>query len=274
MTTVHPFTIQVGPLNLTGFGIMMMVAFLVAGWIIDRDLRQRGLRPDFAGDIIVAGVIGGVIGAKLWYVALHGPEALFSRGGLVWYGGLLGGTVAVGIQSLRRGVPLRWTADLVAPALLAGHALGRVGCFMVGDDYGRVTEGWWGVKFPQGLPPTTAAGLAEFGWRAPAGTDPATVFAVHPTQLYEVVLLLAAFMIVWALRKKAWGTGWLFGLYLVLAGLERFAVEFLRLKDDRFFGPLTLAQVTSVLLVAAGAWLILRLRGAGRVPAGAHLSAT
>jgi phosphatidylglycerol:prolipoprotein diacylglycerol transferase len=271
MTTVYPFSIQIGPLQVTGFGIMMMVGFLMGGWIIDRDLRARGFNRDYTGDIVFAAVIGGVVGAKLWYVALHGLDTLFSRSGLVWYGGLLGGAVAVAIQGARRRVPFRWTAQLVGPALPAAHALGRVGCFMVGDDYGRVTSGWWGVKFPQGLPPTTAAGLADLGWQAPAGTDPTTVFAVHPTQLYEVALLTIVFMVLWTVRNRHPGTGWVFGLYLVLAGAERFAIEFLRLKDDRFFGPLTLAQVTSAVLVAVGFWTMARLRQAGPVDPGPYL---
>lgn len=273
MTTAYPFTIHFGPLEVTGYGIMMMVGFLVGGWIIDRDLRSRGLNPAYSGDILIAAVIGGVVGAKLWYVALHGAHTLFDRGGLVWYGGFLGGCLAVGLQGLYRRVPIRWTAQVMAPALPAAYALGRVGCFMVGDDYGRVTSGWWGVKFPQGLPPTTAAGLADFGWQAPAGTDPTTVFAVHPTQLYEVVLMLAAFMVLWALRTKRLGTGWLFGLYLVFAGAERFAVEFLRLKDDRFLAGFTVAQLTSVMLVAFGVVLIARLRGMGDAEPGAYLRA-
>lgn len=271
MTTVYPFSIQVGPLDITGYGIMMMVGFLVGGWIIDRDLRSRGLQPEYAGDIVVAAVVGGVIGAKLWYVALHGAHTLFDRGGLVWYGGFVGGSLAVILQSLRRRVPIRWTAQLVAPALPAAYALGRLGCFMVGDDYGRVTGGWWGVQFPQGLPPTTAAGLAEFGWQAPPGADPTTVFAVHPTQLYEALLMLVTFMVLWALRTRKLGTGWLFGLYLVLAGAERFAIEFLRLKDDRFLGGFTLAQLTSVVLVVIGLVVIARLRGQGELEPGGYL---
>lgn len=271
MTTVYPFVIRLGTFEITGFGIMMMVGFLMGGWIIDRDLRRRGLNPDYASDIVFAAVIGGIVGAKLWYVALHGSHALFSRGGLVWYGGFLGGALAVVVYGAIRKVPFWWTAQLVAPALPAAYALGRVGCFMVGDDYGFPTTVPWAVAFPQGLPPTTADSLARFGWIMPEGMDPTTVLAVHPTQLYEVAIMTAAFMLIWTLAGKAWGTGWLFGLYLALAGAERFVVELFRAKDDRFLGDFTLAQVTSVTILVIGLVIIATRKGAAQAEPGGYL---
>ena len=273
MTTVYPFIIHVGPLEVTGYGIMMMVGFLMGGWMIDRDLRGRGLHSEYSADIVVAAVIGGIVGAKLWYVSLPGNfHALFDRGGLVWYGGFLGGSLAVVINGWLKRVPFRWTAQLVAPALPAAYALGRLGCFMVGDDYGMPTTGWWGVKFPQGLPPTTAQGLAQFGVSIPPGTEPSTVLAVHPTQLYEAVLMTAVFMVLWRLRTRPLGTGWLFGLYLVFAGAERGFIEFFRAKDDRFLGSFTLAQLTSVILILIGTALILKLKDMGQADPGPYLS--
>ncbi len=187
---VYPFNIQLGPLQVTGYGIMMMVGFLVGGWLIALELERRRLNRDYASDIVFAALIGGVIGAKLWYVVLtKDPGALFSRGGLVWYGGFLGGVVAVLANGWRLGVPARWTIQITAPALAAAYAIGRVGCFLVGDDYGGPTDLPWGVAFPQGLPPSTAGNLAAFGVSVPAGVDPSTVLAVHPTQLYETLLM-------------------------------------------------------------------------------------
>ena len=256
--TIYPFKFALGPLEITGYGIMLMVAFLTGGWLVTLELRRRGLAEDFAADMVAAAVIGGVIGAKLWYVALtRDPGALLSRGGLVWYGGFLGGTAAVILNGWRLRVPLRWTMQLVAPALAAAYALGRVGCFLVNDDYGRPSSVPWAVKFPQGLPPSTAGNMQHlFGIPVPAGTDPSTVLAVHPTQLYEAALMLGAFFVLWVWRKRDRPVGWLFGVYLVLAGVERFLVEFLRAKDDRFLGPFTIAQATSVCLVAVGAYLL------------------
>ena len=258
--TIYPFKIPLPffPHELTGYGLMMMVAFLTGGWLITLELRRRRLAEDYSADMIAAAVIGGVIGAKLWYVALTGdPNTLFERGGFVWYGGFLGGTVAVMLNGWRLRVPLRWTMQLVAPALAAAYALGRVGCFLVNDDYGRPTNLPWAVKFPQGLPPTTAGNLhGLFGVPVPSGIDPSTVLAVHPTELYETGLMLLAFFALWAWRRRAKPIGWLFGAYLVFAGVERFLIEIVRAKDDRLLGPFTLAQLTSVILVAVGAWIL------------------
>jgi phosphatidylglycerol---prolipoprotein diacylglyceryl transferase len=255
---IYPLVFHIGPLEITGYGIMMMVAFLMGGWLIALELRRRQLAEDYAADLVAAAVVGGIIGAKLWYVALtRDPGALFSRGGLVWYGGFIGGTAAVVLNGWRLRVPLRWTMQLVAPALAAAYALGRVGCFLVNDDYGRPSNLPWAVKFPHGLPPSTAGNMEHlFGVAVPPGIDPATVLAVHPTQLYETGIMLVVFAILWRLRLGLRPVGWLFGLYLVLAGAERFVIEILRAKDDRFLGAFTLAQLTSVILILIGSGLM------------------
>jgi phosphatidylglycerol:prolipoprotein diacylglycerol transferase len=271
--TIYPFILHVGPLEITGYGIMMMVGFLMGGWLITVELRRRGLYEEYAADITVAAVVGGIIGAKLWYWILNPGTSLFSRGGLVWYGGFLGGALAVVLNGWRLKVPFRWTTQLCAPALAAAYALGRIGCFIVNDDYGHPTDLPWGVRFPQGLPPTTAQNLQQqFGIAPPPGTDPATVLAVHPTQLYEAGLMLAAFAVLWRLRKGPRPVGWLFGLYLVFAGTERFLIEIVRAKDDRFFGPLTLAQLVSLVLLSIGLASCARL-GQGTEPSpGSYLA--
>ncbi len=271
--TAYPFIIHLGPLEITGYGLMMMVAFLMGGWLITLELRRRRLSEDYAADAVAAAVVGGIIGAKLWYVALNQDlGSLFSRGGLVWYGGFIGGTIAVILNGWRLGVPLRWTMQLVAPALAAAYALGRVGCFLVNDDYGRPTGVPWGVKFPRGLPPSTAGNMEKlFGIPVPAGTDPSAVLAVHPTQLYETAIMLGVFMVLWRLRKSDYPIGRLFGLYLVCAGVERFLIEILRAKDDRFLGPFTLAQLTSVVLILIGSTIFVRWRTGISPEPGAYL---
>jgi phosphatidylglycerol---prolipoprotein diacylglyceryl transferase len=273
MTTVYPLNLHLGPLNITGYGVMMMVGFLMGGWLMDRELRERGWNHDYAADITVAAVIGGILGAKLWYVAAtHDLGALFSRGGLVWYGGFIGGVLAVLLNSRRLSVPIRWTLDLSAPALPAAYGLGRIGCFLVGDDYGRPTTLPWGVKFPQGLPPTTAGDLTrEFGVTTPPGTSPDTLLAVHPTQLYEAVLMIGLFMVLWRLRKHRHATGWLFSVYLMLAGAERFLIEFVRAKEDRIGGGITVAQVVAIGIMLTGAALFLKWKTGDPLPAGDYL---
>ena len=263
--TIYPFILHlgrwpvIGTFDLTGYGLMMMVAFLMAGWAIQLRLQQQRLDQEFAADIVMAAVIGGLVGAKLWYVALTG-ESPFHRGGFVWYGGFLGGTAGILLTGWLKRVPLRFTAELCTAPLALGYALGRVGCFLVNDDYGIPTAVPWAVKFPQGLPPTTAAELTALHVHLPAGTPPDQLFAVHPTQVYETVAMLLVFWWLWRRREHAHGTGWLLGWYLVLGGLERFLVEMLRAKDDRLLGPFTLAQAMSVGLVLLGAFLLNRWR--------------
>jgi len=272
MTTVYPWVFHLGPLEVTGFGIMMMVAFVIGGWLIGLELKRKGWHEDYAADIVVAAVVGGVVGAKLWYVALTGdPGALLSRGGLVWYGGFIGGVLAVAFTTWRRRVPVRATAHLVAPALAAAYAVGRVGCFVVGDDYGRPTDLPIGVKFPQGLPPSTAGNIQGLFHLAVPNTAPSTVLAVHPTQLYEVTLMLIVFMILWRWRLSPKPTGWIFGAYLIFAGSERFLVEFLRAKDDRLLGGFTLAQLASLFVVVAGVIVVTKLLKAGELNPGTYL---
>lgn len=272
--TIYPFILRFGPLEITGYGIMMMVGFLTGGWLISLELRRRALNTDYANDMILAALIGGVIGAKLWYVANSGDvHALFTRGGLVWYGGFVGGAAAVTFNGWRLRVPFWTTADVGAPALAAAYALGRVGCFIVNDDYGRPSTLPWAVKFPQGLPPSTAANMEHlFGIPVPPGTDPNTVLAVHPTQLYEVIMMLALFAVLWRLRLRGKEPGWLFCVYLFWAAIERFLVEIVRAKDDRYFGWLTVAQLFSVLLLVVAVVGLRASRNRGPIEPGEYLS--
>lgn len=265
--TIYPLTLQLGPLTITGYGIMMMVAFLMAGWAIQLDLRRRGLSEEFAADVVFAAVVGGIVGAKVWYVLLTGNwDTLIRRGGFVWYGGFLGGVAGVLATGWWKRVPARWTMELTAAPLTLGYALGRVGCFLVNDDYGIPSTLPWAMKFPEGLPPTTVMNLKAMHVAFPADADPLQVVAVHPTQIYETALMLLAFAWLWRLRDHRHGVGWRFGVYLVLAGAERFLVEMVRAKDDRLLGPFSLAQATSVLLVIAGVWVLARLRADDALP--------
>jgi phosphatidylglycerol:prolipoprotein diacylglycerol transferase len=120
------------------------------------------------------------------------------------------------------------------------------------------------VTFPEGAPPTTAGILREmFGAAIPPGTPADAMIAVHPTQLYETVMGLAMFAVLWRLRGHRHAEGWLFGVYCVLAGTERFIVEFFRAKDDRFFGPFTSAQMIALAVAAIGLVVMQVRRGTG-----------
>lgn len=271
MINAYPLVFHIGSFEVTGFGLLMMLSFLVGAWVVDQEGKRLGFASDYAGDMVMGAVVGGIVGAKLWYVALYGAESLFDRSGLVWYGGFLGGTLGVILVGWWRQVPIRWTMQLMAPAMAASYAVGRVGCYVVGDDYGRPTDLPWAVAFPEGAPATTAAALRNFGVAIPEGIAPETILAVHPTQLYETGLMLIAFYFLWRWRRSERGTGWLFGAYLVFAGFERFVVEVLRAKDDRIFGVLTIAQVTSIALIFIGSMVIANLSGKGSTSPGIWL---
>ncbi len=258
---IYPLRFSLGPLEITGFGLMMMFAFLTAGWVMERDLKSRGMSDEYAWSIIVVGAIGGILGAKLWYFGLHQRwDALFSRAGLVWYGGFVGGLAALIINGIRSKVPTRFTAELTAPGMAVGYAVGRLGCFLVQDDYGVPSTVPWAMRFPQGEPPSTAQNLMGFGVDLPPGTSPFEVMAVHPTQLYETAIMLFAFWVIWRLRTHTHAVGWRFGIYLLFAGVERFFVEFLRAKDDRLLGSFTVAQLASVGVVIAGLIVVWKLK--------------
>lgn len=254
----HPFQFNIGPLQFTGFGIAVVLGFVVAQMIAQEEMQRRGYDPTPIADMIFGAVIGGLLGAKLYFVIVLGNwDALFARGGFVFWGGLIGGAVGVFLIAYRKKVPIWRTLEVGAPALAAAYAVGRTGCWDVGDDYGRPWNGPWAVQFPEGAPPSTAGIMSrEFGVKFPPGTDPNAVVAVHPTQLYEVAMALIMFAVLWRLRRHRHAEGWLFGVYCVLAGIERFIVEFFRAKDDTLPIGLTMAQVIAIATLALGSWIL------------------
>ena len=253
---MYPILFRIGSFEVTTFGLMMFLSFMSAGWVLSIQLRRRNLNSEFAWDVLAWAAIAGIIGAKIYYLALHWPDLvanpvreLTSRGGLVWYGGLIGGVLAYYWQAKRHRMPLGPTFDAVAPALALAYAVGRMGCFLVGDDYGLPTTSWVGIKFPQGSPPSTADNLRQIGADIPLDVPGNTVLAVHPTQLYEVGLALIMFAILWKLSSKALRSGQLFAVYFALYGVERFMIEFVRAKGDRYILGLSTSQIMSVVLL-------------------------
>ncbi len=260
---MYPTLFKYGSFEITTFGLMMFLAFVVGGWVLTRQFRRYALPEEEATNVLLAAAIGGIVGAKIYYAILYGDlSLLFSRAGLVWYGGLIGGTLGVTWVIWRKKLPFLSVADAVAPGLAIGYSLGRIGCFLVGDDYGRPTDSFVGIAFPKGAPPTTAQSLREFGVTIDPLLPGDTLLRVHPTQLYEAGAALLMFLILLSASKRPHLAGRIFGLFLVLMGIERFLVEIVRAKDDRFLGPFTIAQLISVLLVAIGAWMAARSRGA------------
>jgi phosphatidylglycerol:prolipoprotein diacylglycerol transferase len=256
---MYPTLLKFGNFEITTFGLMMFLAFVAAGWVLTRQFRRYGLSDDLASTMVMAAAIGGIVGAKIYYAILYRSWAeLFSRAGLVWYGGLIGGFLACSWVIKRAHADYLTAADAAAPALAIGYALGRIGCFLVGDDYGAPTSGWWGVAFPKGSPPTTAYALREFGVRVNPAIPDDVVLRVHPTQLYESAAAFVMFLILMRLGGRPHRKGRAFALFLILMGIERFLVEIVRAKDDRLLGPFTVAQLISVILLIVGSVLYSR----------------
>ncbi len=265
----NPLSYTVGPLQLTGFGLAMLLAFVIGQIIAQRELARRGHDPEPIGDIVFAAVVGGLLGGKIYYSILMGDVgALMSRAGFVFWGGLIGGILVTYVVIHKKKLPFTRISDVAAIGIAAAYSVGRTGCWAVGDDYGRPWNSAMAVSFPEGAPPSTVENMTRlFNSPAPAGMQPADVLSVHPTQLYETTLGFVMFLILWRFRKHTHAEGWLFGLYCVLAGIERFIIEFVRAKDDRFFGPLTMAQVIAIAFAVGGvAWMWMRRNPTATAP--------
>ncbi len=254
----HPVVLHLfGPVEITGFGLAVLAAFVISQIVCQMELTRRGhvKESDAMPDVVLAALLGTLIGAKTYYVILSGdPAAFFSRGGFVFWGGFIGSVLLCWLTIKWRKLSFLRIADVAGIAIAAGYAVGRTGCWAVGDDYGRPWSGPFSVRFPEGAPPSTALVMQQqFHVKLPEGTDPSSVIAVHPTQIYETVMGFIMFLILWRFRGHQQREGWLFGMYCVLAGIERFIVEFFRAKDDQVsIVGLTSAQIIAVTIFTIG----------------------
>jgi phosphatidylglycerol:prolipoprotein diacylglycerol transferase len=240
---MYPY-IHLGPLTIGTFGLMLWLAAVCAGYVLHLNFRRFNVEADAVSVVAFVTVVG-VIGAKLWHVfedpaaLMHSPAAmLFDRAGFAWYGGLLAGILTLMWQGRAAKVGGLGMLDLAAPAAAVGYGVGRIGCFTSGDgDYGIPTSLPWGVSFPHGLVPT--------------------VQRVHPTPIYELIAALLIAFVLWKRGRR--NTGEITGEYLVLSGLARFLVEFIRINPRIYFG-MSNAQVASIGSMVGGVLLIVWAR--------------
>jgi phosphatidylglycerol---prolipoprotein diacylglyceryl transferase len=242
--------ITIGPLDLQTFGICFALAFLASGLIMSRRLRELGKPHDWAYEMVFAALVGGLVGARLDYLIQNWDEVsddllgnIFSGSGLVFFGGLVGGALGVILWARWR----RWLGwqlvDAACVPVAIGYAVGRVGCQLSGDgDYGVESDLPWAMAYPEGTVPTTEE--------------------VHPTPIYETLAIGVGALVLWHLRDR-FAPGVLFGLYLILAGGERFLVEFIR-RNDEVVAGLTQPQLISLVLLGLGAAIVAVRRDAPR----------
>jgi phosphatidylglycerol:prolipoprotein diacylglycerol transferase len=236
-------------ISIKTFGVMFALGFLACGAVVARRLRELGRPVDWAYEIVFSALLGGVIGARGYYVIQNYDQvkhnllgSIFSGSGLVWYGGAIGGAIAVIVWMRHRKVLELKMFDMCATALALGYGIGRIGCQVSGDgDYGIRSHLPWAMGYPHGTVPT------------PPGVT------VQPTPIYETVAMCFLAYVLWQLRDRV-RPGVVFALYLVLSGLERFLVEFIRRNKEVLVG-LTAPQVESIVLLAIGVvWLGLMMR--------------
>jgi len=243
--------INIGPLTLQTFGLMFGLGFVAAGLVVGRRFKELGKPADWAYEMAFAALLGGLVGSRVYFLIESWDEVsedvignLFSGAGLVWYGGVIGGAIAVLAWAWWRGILSLLLADVAAVPLMIGYAIGRVGCQLSGDgDYGRAWDGPWAMAYPDGTVPTDTP--------------------VHPTPVYETLFMGLAALVLWRLRDR-FRPGVLFAMYLMVAGFERFMVEFVRRNEDVAIG-LTQAQLLSVGMVLLGGIWIAVIAGRGQL---------
>ena len=269
---MYPVIYDFGNINIFGFefnpvinsyGFMLMMAFYTCYYFLNKDLKRLGYDSNLSGDIVFAAAVGGILGSKIYYLienfdrVIADPTGMiFSGAGLVFLGGLMGGTLGVTFVINKNNLSWITFADIVAPLLILGYAIGRIGCLLVGDDYGLPTHLPWGIEFPNGLPPSTYSIFQTYyPWVNLDNFDPG-VLSVHPTPIYETIIGGLIFYYLYQKRTSVTIVGSLFFTYLILAGTERFIVEFLRVNEKYFIG-LSGAQVISILMITIGAWFLM-----------------
>lgn len=257
---MYPELFNIGPFTVYSYGLMLGIAFITASYFLTKEVERKKLDPVLATNITLLAIIFGIVGAKLfhlfenWKDFLNNPvDMAFSPGGLTFYGGLIFAIIAIWIYMKRKNIPFPVIADVAAPSLALAYGIGRIGCHFAGDgDYGIPTTLPWGTNYENGtVPPSHMFRGSEIASAYPNGIVPDNT-PLHPTPIYEFLVAVIIFSILWKLRKKEWSDGKLFMFYLVFSGTSRLLVEFIRLNPRLTLG-LSEAQLISIGLILIGA---------------------
>ncbi|RMD91877.1 MAG: prolipoprotein diacylglyceryl transferase [Calditrichaeota bacterium] len=245
---MYPDLFKIGPITIHSFGVMAMLGFLIPTLIMRKEFSRQKINPDLANNIAVGAILGGFVGARLYFIIEHWSEfvlnpmaMIFSGAGLVWYGGLIGGVIGVLWVIHKSEYSVSKIGDTVAPLILLGYAIGRIGCQLAGDgDYGPPSNLPWAMAYPHGVVPTDVP--------------------VHPTPIYDFILSMIFFWLLWKFKKSSTITGQTMGAAFIAMGIERFITEFFRNTPKISSLGITHAQFISLLVIVSGVIILLRLR--------------
>jgi phosphatidylglycerol:prolipoprotein diacylglycerol transferase len=263
-----PRLFQIGPFTVYGYGLMLALGFLVGSYLLVSEFKRRKLDPNIANNITLIALVAGVVGSKILYLMensssfLADPAGLaLNPGGLTFYGGFLLASLSIYLYGKRKNIKFFTIGDAIAPGLMLGYGIARIGCHLAGDgDYGFPTTLPWGTDYSNGTYPPSVAfrSFPEITSQFPGGIVPNNILC-HPTPVYELIMCALMCWFLWSIRKKTTPTGKLFMMYLFLAGFERFIIEFLRPNPRIFFG-LSEAQLIALILISIGmiGWWIMK----------------
>lgn len=253
---MYPTLFTVGDIYVSSFSVMVLIAFLVGYFVAEVELKRKGLNSNLADLLLIACVIGGLGGAKILFLYQNvgfsdfiSDPVRYLASGFTFFGGFIGVLILIWFVTQMKRVSYLKVTDSLTPGIILAYAVGRIGCFLVGDDYGTPSTLPWAISFPNGSPPT--------------------YLTVHPTQIYDTISMAIFFIILWKIRKKDFPIGWMTAVALMVLGVQRFFIEFIRSTTPSFVPGLSQAQIISIILVVVGGAMLYKVgqnEGKGKEP--------
>ena len=243
---MHPTLFTIGDISVSSFSVMVLVAYMVAYFVSEAEFKRKGFDTNLVDLLLISSVIGGLGGAKILFLFqqatlsdLLANPTRYMASGFTFLGGLIGAILLGWLVTQMKRVSFLSVMDAATPPLILAYAIGRIGCLLVGDDYGVSSYRPWAISGPVGSPPTT--------------------LSVHPTQLDDTISMLIVFAILWRIRKRDLPVGWMTSVGFIIFGVQRFFMEFLRSTSPSFIPGLSQAQIISVFLFVLGVIMLYKI---------------
>ncbi len=253
---MYPVLFRIGDISVSSFSVMVLIGFLVAYVLGESEFKRKGLNGNLVDLLLIASVIGGLGGAKILFLYQQVPitdfiadPVRYLASGFTFFGGLIGAFILAWLVTQMKRISFLSVTDLACPLLIIAYAVGRIGCLLVGDDYGIPSDLPWAIAFPEGSPPTSQT--------------------VHPTQVYDTICMVILFAVLWSIRKKELPAGWITAVTFIALGVQRFLVEFLRRTTPSFIPGISQAQLIAVVLVLTGIIILWKGKNRAAGPASA-----